>query len=168
MRQFTLGYFLLFACCLSVINAKALRKNISEYHDEYEVSSLLFFAFSDNKTTLVGQILGPPGGAERNLKNLILSINVAFSKKVLHTSIVPITYGLFPIDYSIEIDEREITLQHIPNFEIIAAIWQPAYVHESTVTVPTEDVESLNLTMRAISKKISRNTDHCPIVFLSI
>lgn len=165
MRQFTLGYFLLFACCLSVINAGALRKNISEYHSEYAVSSL---SVSENRTTLFGQILAPPGGAARNLKNLILSINVAFSKKVLHTSITPITYGLFPVDYSVEIDEREITLQHIPHFEIIAAIWQPAYVHESTVKIPTEDVESLNLTMRAISKKTFRNSDHCSIVFLSI
>lgn len=125
----------------------------------------VFAFFLDNKTELFGQIFGPPGGAVRNLVNLILSINVAYKKHVLHTSIQPITYPLFPLDYAVEIDEKHLPVENIPHLEVMAAIWQPAYVHETVILLTNETVESLNITMQAIRKSFS---DRDQILFLFI
>lgn len=88
-------------------------------------------------------------------------MNVVANGKVLHSSLTPITISSFPIQYSIEINEREVALKHVQSLQIVAAIWQATYIHESTVKVPTTNEQSLDFTVQEISKpKKNPNVDN--------
>ncbi len=80
---------------------------------------------------------------------MILSINVFSNETVLHSSITPITTSTFPFNYSVDLKSED-----VKNFDIVSVIWQPAYIYEAAAKLPAHDVDTLNLDMQTISKKI--------------
>ncbi len=76
-------------------------------------------------------------------------MNLFHKEAILHSSIIPITTSTFPVNYSIDLKTED-----VKNFDIVSVIWAPAYIFEATDKLPANDVDTLNLEMQPISKRV--------------
>ena len=85
---------------------------------------------------------------------MLLSSNIFINDTVLHTSLVPITISTFPLNYSIKLTDRDYQFENVTSFSIVSMIWQPAYIFDDNIELSKSQVNTLNLNMRSISKRI--------------
>lgn len=132
-----------------IIQKRSTRSWYSMINISYMFSNISIHL--DNETLLSGQILGPIGDSARNLKEMLLSIDVFYNKMALHQSLVPIENSTFPLDYTIILNKHDFEMNK-EKFSVIAMIWQPAYISNQKVVLSENETNLVNIPMQAIRK----------------